>query len=99
MLAWPHVLFGSGVLKGMLDEVVASFFVGSIGLDGGAAAGRGPGGGASSWLRFLKILMRELLLAVDRFHVLRWLNANVASTRDTGTAPTPIVSENFQHLQ
>jgi len=24
--------------------------------------------------------MRELLLAVDQFHVLRWLNANVAST-------------------
>jgi len=55
----------------MLDKVVASFFAGSIGFVGGAAAGRGPGEGASSWLRLLKILMRELLLAVDQFHVLR----------------------------
>jgi len=100
MLAWPRVLFGSGVLNGMLDKVVASFFIGSIGFDGGAAAGRGPGVRASSWLRLLKILMRELLLAVDQFHVLlRRLNANMASTRDTGAGPTPIVSENFQHLQ
>jgi len=95
MLAWPRVLFGSGVLNGMLDKVVASFFVGSIGFDGGAAAGRGPGGGASSWLRLLKILMRELLLAVDQFHLLRWLKSNIASTMDTGAGPTLIVSENF----
>jgi len=83
----------------MLDKVVASFFIGSIGFDGGAAD-RGPGVGASSWLRLLKILMRQLLVAVDQFQVLlRWLNANVASTRYTGTGPLPIVSENFQHLQ
>jgi len=57
----------------MLDKGVASFFTGSIGFDCGAAADRGPGVEASSWLRLLKILMRELLLAVDKFHVLRWL--------------------------
>jgi|ERR1051326_132915 hypothetical protein len=99
MLAWPLVLFGSGVLKGMLDKVVASFFIGSIRFDGEAAAGRGAGVGAHSRLRLLKILMREPLLAVERFHVLRWLNADVASTTDTGAGPTPIVSENFQLLQ
>jgi len=43
--------------------------------------------------------MRELMLAVDQFHVLRWLNANVASTKDTDAGPTLIVSKNFQHLQ
>jgi hypothetical protein len=55
MLAWPRVLSGSGVLKGMLDKGVASFF-GSIGFDGGGAAGRGAGG-TSSWLRLLKMLI------------------------------------------
>jgi len=79
MLAWPRVLLGSGVLKGALDKGVASFFIGSFGFDGEAAASRGPGVGAHSWLLSLKILMRELLLAVDQFHVLRWLNANVVS--------------------
>jgi len=98
MLAWPRGLFGSGVLKGMLDKVVASFFIGSIDFNGGAAAGRGTGVGAHSWLRLLKILMRELMLAVDQFQALRWLNANVASERSSA-GPTPIVSENFQHLQ
>jgi hypothetical protein len=98
MLAWPRVLFGS-VLNGMLDKVVASFLIGSIGFVGGAAAGRGPDVGASSWLRLLKILMRELMLTVHQFHVLRWLNVNVASTRGTDAGPTLIVSKNFQHLQ
>ena len=42
--------------KGMLDKGVASFFIGSIGFDGEAAACRGPGVGAPSWLRLLKIL-------------------------------------------
>jgi len=42
--------------------------------------------------------MRELMLAVDQFQALRWLNANVGSERSSA-GPTPIVSENFQHLQ
>jgi hypothetical protein len=83
----------------MVDKGVASFFPGSVGLDGGAAAGRGPGVRASSWLRLLKILMRAVLLGVDKLHVLRWLNANVASTMDTAQGSYPIVSENFQHVQ
>jgi len=45
----------------MLDKGVASFFAGSIGFVGGAAAGRGPRVGASSWLRLLKILKRAVL--------------------------------------
>jgi hypothetical protein len=38
--------------------------------------------------------MRAALLAVDKFYVLPWLNANVASTMGTGAGPTPIVVEN-----
>jgi hypothetical protein len=39
--------------------------------------------------------MREPLLAVDQFHVLRWLNADVASTRDTGAGLRPLSARIF----
>ena len=65
------------------------FFVDSVGLDGGDQAARGPGAGASSWLGLLKIFMRAVRLAVDRFHVLRWLNANVSRTMDAGARFLP----------
>jgi hypothetical protein len=49
------MLSGSGVLKGILDKGVASFF-GSMGFDGGSAVERGAGG-TSSGLRLLKMLI------------------------------------------
>jgi hypothetical protein len=89
MLAWRRLPFGSAVLKDIPDKGVASFFAISVGFDGGAAAGCGPGVGASSWLRLLKILIRAVLpstnrFTVDRFHVLRWLNAKVQAAMDRG---------------
>jgi hypothetical protein len=64
MQSWPRVLSGSGVLKDTLDKVVTSFFAGSIRFDGGSAACRGPGVGASSWLRLLKILKTAVLPSI-----------------------------------
>jgi hypothetical protein len=100
MLAWPRVLFGSGVLNGMLDKVVASFFIGSIGFDGGAAAGRGPGVGASSGATFVEDT-HERAAARRRSVFMCCSLAECERGKHKGhwRRPYAIVSENFQHLQ